>query len=342
MMQKIIQGINCITRMHEEIKAAGYDSVFLVTGKHFPKMAIADLFPGIQVFHFLKNDVNVDENEIDNIFASFEKDITRALVAIGGGSVIDLAKGIRWRCKDSSSPLPFFLAVPTTAGSGSEATSFAVMYKEDKKYSLLHPALLPDLVILDPQLTYSLPPYQTAISGMDVLAQAVESYWNNTATSESKEFAAESIRLWKEFFAKAINDPESEAREKMLLAAHLAGKAINITRTTGPHALSYYLTAKHNVPHGQAVALFLPLFFLYNNAGAEVCQLLGEMNAIEAKKSIEGAMKQAGLATRLYDLNIDKTAIVEDLLSDVNEERFANNPVAFNRERLKQLILEYL
>ncbi len=342
MTQKIIQGINSIGRMHEEIKAAGYDGVFLVTGKHFPKAAIADLFPGIRVFHVIKEDVNVEENEIDRTFALFEKNSTRALVAIGGGSVIDLVKSMRWRWIGSSSPLPFFIAAPTTAGSGSEATSFAVVYKENKKYSLAHPALLPDTVILDPQLTYSLSPYQTAISGMDVLAQAVESYWNNNAIAASKELASESIRLWKEFFAKATNDPGTEAREKMLLAAHLAGKAINITRTTGPHALSYYLTAQHNVPHGQAVALFLPLFFLYNNAGTELCKLLGVINAIEAKESIEEAMKQAGLATRLSGLNIDKIAIIEDLLRDVNEERFANNPVAFNRERLKQLILEYL
>lgn len=143
-------------------------------------------------------------------------------------------------------------------------------------------------------------------------------------------------------FLKTVHSPYREDREKMLLAAHKAGNAINITRTTGPHALSYFLTANHSVPHGQAVALFLPLFFIYNNPGNELCSLLGVSDPFAAKEMIRQAMQDAGLKITLAELGINKRAIIDVLLDEVNEERFANNPVAFDRGGLKELIIQYL
>jgi alcohol dehydrogenase class IV len=106
--------------------------------------------------------------------------------------------------------------------------------------------------------------------------------------------------------------------------------------------LSYFLTANHHIPHGQAVALFLPVFFLYNKSGSDLCSLLGVADAGDAKQMIQDLMKQAGLATSFAELGLDKKEILDDLLNEVNEERFANNPVAFDRDKLKQLISEYL
>ena len=128
----------------------------------------------------------------------------------------------------------------------------------------------------------------------------------------------------------------------MLLAAHQAGKAINITRTTGPHALSYYLTAIHQVPHGQAVSLFLPLFFVYNQPQQELCSLLKVTNEMEAKGYIQLAMKNAGLAITLEELGISREKVIKDLLESVNTERFANNPRPFDKGALKELITKYL
>jgi alcohol dehydrogenase class IV len=263
-------------------------------------------------------------------------------LAIGGGSVIDLSKALILKNGEEKKPIPFFVAAPTTAGSGTEATHFAVVYKYKKKISLVDPVLLPQLVILDPVLTYSLTPYQTAVSGMDVLAQAVESYWNKNATGESKMHSIQAILTWKDFFINAVKSPDEKSREKMQYAAYLAGKAINITRTTGPHALSYFLTANHGIPHGHAVALFLPLFFLYNRNQEELYHLLGVENEKEAEHYILHCMKEAGLATKLSELNIDKENIIESLLDEVYEERFANNPMPFDSDKLKQLILEHL
>lgn len=341
-MQQVIQGENSLLQAGEAIRKAGCTSVFVITGEHFRLDEQPFFLQDLSIRSYKKEGANVDEEEILSALAAFNGEPDSALLAIGGGSVIDLAKAIIYKRVQSSLPIPFLIVAPTTAGSGSEATHFAVVYQGKKKISLVHQHLLPQVVVLDPKLTYSLSPYQTAVSGMDVLAQAIESYWNKHATTESKAYASDAIHLWRESFLKAVQSPFHEVREKMLLAAHGAGKAINITRTTGPHALSYFLTANHHVPHGQAVALFLPLFFNYNSPGNELCSLLGVSDPSAAKEMIRQVMRDAGLKTTLAELGINKTAIIDALLDEVNEERFANNPVAFDRDRLKELIMQYL
>jgi alcohol dehydrogenase class IV len=209
-------------------------------------------------------------------------------------------------------------------------------------------------------LTDSLGPLQTAIPGMDAMCQAIESYWNIYADSSSKSFSTEAIGLLKEHLPVAVSAPTTIAREKVLRASHLAGKAINITRTTGPHALSYYLTANHHVPHGQAVSFFLPVFFLYNSLVdaancndtdgpkkvlttlRELYSLLNVADATEAAQYLQQFMKKIGMAVRLQELGIDKHDILDPLMNSINEQRFANNPVALNKGVLKELCLKYL
>ena len=341
-MQKLLQGKNTIYEAAPYLIEAGYETVFLITGKHFQLHGNPEFLKGMHYNHFIKDGVNVTESETNEAVTEFSKEKFQAILAIGGGSVIDLAKSLIYQLEKESKYIPFFAAAPTTAGSGTEATHFAVVYIDNKKLSLVSKVLLPQLVILDPTLTYSLSPYQTAVSGMDVLAQAIESYWNKNATAESKVSAIHAISLWKESFINTVLSPTEELRYKMQYAAYLAGKAINITRTTGPHALSYYLTVNHGIPHGHAVALFLPVFFLYNHSQEEVYHLLHVENEVDAAHFVTENLKKAGLATKLSELKIDKHQIIEALLDEVNEERFANNPVSFDREKLKQLILEQL
>ena len=341
-MQELITGDNSIEKLTGLVTSHGKESVFIITGQHFAKKADELFTARLNLYHYLKNGINVDDDEARETFERFIAADRDVMLAIGGGSVIDLAKAIIYRCIKNNVSVPFFIAAPTTAGSGTEATQFAVVYRGKKKFSLVHPKMLPALVILDPVLTYSLNPLQTAISGMDVLSQAVESYWNIHANPESKDFSKECICLWNEYFMEAVKEPNSLSREKMLWASHLAGKAINITRTTGPHALSYFLTANFGVPHGQAVALFLPLFFLYNEPDTGLLKVLGCETTYEAKEKIEKTMSEAGLATRLSELGINKKEIIHSLLDNVNEERFANNPVPFNKEKLERLINENL
>jgi alcohol dehydrogenase class IV len=341
-MQHLIQGEGSLITIGAEITKAGCQSVFLITGKHFLQEHDLDFLKGLNVHHYIKDGNNVEETEMKLAVDIFHKNNAEVVLAVGGGSVIDIAKTIINKCIELSAIIPLFIVAPSTAGSGSEATHFAVVYRNKKKESLVHPALLPKIVVLDPQLTYSLPAWQTAVSGMDALSQAIESYWNRNATAESKQYATKAILLWKESFLSAVKENNKTARAKMLEAAHLAGKAINITRTTGPHALSYYLTANFNVAHGQAVSLFLPAFFLYNQPDKELCSLLGVNDADEAADWIRRTMKDTRLATTLQELGINKEVILDELLNEVNEERFANNPSVFDREKLIRLLEEQL
>ncbi|HEX7847515.1 MAG TPA: phosphonoacetaldehyde reductase [Chitinophagaceae bacterium] len=342
-MQQLVQGEGSIKRAAEILIKAGHRSLFLIAGKHFFDENDLSFLHGITVKQYTKLGSNVEEEEISIAYSEFQQSDATALLSIGGGSVMDLGKAIIYSATKASAPIPFFIAAPTTSGSGSEATAFAVVYKKGKKESLVNDSLLPVVVILDPELTYSLSSYQTAVSGMDALSQAIESYWNRNATGESKQFAEKAINLWKKYFLTAVkNGNDAEARKGMQDAAYYAGKAINITRTTGPHALSYFLTAKFNVPHGQAVSLFLPAFFIYNLPGKELCSLLGVKDAVEASTWIKDIMKQAGMATSLAALGINKKEILNDLLGEVNEERFANNPAAFDRSKLYALLDEQI
>ena len=340
-MQQVLRGLNTIQEAGEEIRKAGYTSVLLVSGSHFDPSLIAGSIEGLVLRHYIKKGINVMEEEISDVMQLFDENRNAAILAIGGGSVIDLAKSLIYINLPTGAP-PLFIAAPTTCGSGSEATQFAVIYRHNKKHSLLHPDLLPRLVILDPSLTTSLSPYQAAVSGMDAFSQAVESYWSLQANDESSEYAIASLSLWKRNFIPAVLEGSLQEREAMLESAFLAGKAINITRTTGAHALSYYLTARFQVPHGHAVALFLSIFFLYNELPPRISELLDVRDGEGARQFLLAVMKRTGMATTLAELGIDKNEEIENILDEVNEERLANNPRTYDRERLKELILKNL
>lgn len=190
-----------------------------------------------------------------------------ALLAVGGGSVIDMAKLIRYYAQ-LNVPL---IAIPTTAGSGAESTPFAVCYKEGIKHSISDESLLPDHAILLPRLTYHNNPYLTACSGFDALAQAIEAYWNVNETEASDRLALQAIPLIIDSLQAVVTQADADTiyRDKLMKGANLSGQAISITRTTLPHALSYTFTTCFGYPHGHAVALTFPFFLNLYMTGKE-------------------------------------------------------------------------
>jgi alcohol dehydrogenase class IV len=189
------------------------------------------------------------------------------IIAVGGGTIIDLSKIYSLAYANDLTDLDIILSdkslknkidlvfIPTTAGTGSEATSFAVVYKDKKKHSILHPSLLPKYTILDPDLLKSLPEKILNATVLDALAQGIESMWAVGGTEESREYAHIAI-------ANILSGIEETNRMKKLkafqLGAHFSGKAINISKTTISHAISYPLTSHFGIPHGIAVFLTLP------------------------------------------------------------------------------------
>ena len=290
------------------------------------------------------------------------------ILAIGGGSTIDIAKLIKilsvfpkagiellnTPTAHLSLDLPLIVA-PTTAGTGSEATHFAVVYYQGNKYSVAHKDLLPNKIILDASLTESMPSYLTACSGLDALCQSVESYWSVNSTIESIAYAKEAIGLILENLPIAVHKPTKKVREKMLKASFLAGKAINITKTTAPHALSYTLTSKYGIKHGHAVALFLPVFFKFNaQVGKEDCNdkrgamfvkerfvelttLIGSSSVDDASIKLLEFISSLDINTKLSDFNLNKTHIV-DIVENINFQRLKNNPRKVTTQNLKAIV----
>jgi len=190
------------------------------------------------------------------------------IIAVGGGTIIDLAKIISIafsnQCekveevldnKELENKIPLIF-IPTTAGTGSETTSFAVVYRDKVKISIEHKSLLPDAIILDPLLLRSLPEPVLHSTLLDALAQATESIWAVGSTAESKEYSGKAIPLILDNIDK--EDKKTIDRLSSLQqASYWAGKAINISKTTLSHSISYPITAHLRIPHGIAVFLTL-------------------------------------------------------------------------------------
>ncbi len=292
------------------------------------------------------------------------------VVALGGGSALDVAKmmkGVAFT-REAFSPEqpegltpsgdgPPLAAIATTAGSGAEATQYCVFYRGTEKQSVAHPALRPDTAIVDPELTYSLPPYQTAATGFDALSQSVEAFWCSNTVPEAQELARVSIGYILNNIYNAVHAPDPGNRCHMAQGAYLSGKAINFTRTTMPHALCYHLTKRYGLPHGHAVAITLPYFFLINTddslpvntpLGAEgnranmrrLFGILGQNTAEDCFVFWRNLMRACGLAPTLREVGVDSEDKLRALIGSMNTARQKNNPVHVEPDRLISLMQE--
>jgi len=255
------------------------------------------------------------------------------ILAIGGGSSIDTAKSVKYY---NYVNLPM-MAVPTTSGTGSEATHFAVVYKDGEKHSIADQRLLPDYVILQPDMLRTLPLYQKKCTMLDALCQAIESWWSKKATAESIGYSRKAIKLILGNMDSYLNNEDS-GNKNMLTASNLAGKAINITTTTAPHAMSYKLTSLYGLPHGHAAALCLPKVWRYMNDYNNIARALGMKNCKEAVSFFEELLQSLGITP-------PKDATQEDidiLTGSVNTQRLQNNPKRLDRDTIKVLYKEIL
>lgn len=331
------------------IKEKGWDRILLITGKRsfeqsgaseFIRDCIASGHAEARRFSDFETNPNVwDLKKALQVADEFNPS---AIIAIGGGSVMDMGKLIRffhthdgeilggdYRPNGREIPLT---AIPTTAGTGSEATHFAVLYDEEKKkHSIADKSILPDYAVINPGLTCGQSAYLTACAGFDALVQGIEAYWNRNATEESDGYALKAIELIHDTLPQVVNAPTPELRRKMSEGAYWAGRAINITKTTAPHAFSYPFTAHYGIPHGHAVAIVFPAIAEFNIRN-------GEMPSCKTAC----LRKVLGLRTDIYDslvtyvqgIGLDTPAYEYDtvlLEKGINLERLANNPGVITR-----------
>ena len=374
-IQKEYIGRDSISNIKEIIEKIDAKKVLLVTGKESfsnsgAKIKLVPLLNGIEVVRFSDFEINP---KLEDVFSGVDIVLNQKpdlIIAIGGGSVIDMAKlinilsaqkehsalNIIHDCSliqnKGSSPL---LAIPTTSGTGSEATHFAVVYVDKKKYSLAHEFMLPNYVIVDSSLSYYLPKNIAASAAMDALSQAVESFWAVGSTIDSKRYAQQSIEIILESIEMAVVNMDANAKDAMALAANLSGKAINISKTTAAHAISYPITTYFNIPHGHAVALCLGKFFIinYNVEKDNVIDSRGDLYLKKVMKNLftmfgcETAecchdkwyklMELIGLEKDMAHLGIRDDNDINLITGNVNLERLNNNPVALDSKKIAEI-----
>ena len=371
MFQKEYIGKGKIKNLKNILEDHSPNSIFLVTGKksYISSGAKDTLYPILKKYNrteFSNFSTNPKLEEITQGIEKFKKNDCDIIIAIGGGSTLDTAKLINILSSQEKEPSEYIfkkskikfngkplIAIPTTTGSGSEATHFAVIYIDKRKYSLAHEFILPNYSILDSNFSTNLTSKLIAVTGMDALSHAIESYWNINSTKKSKEFASKSINLIMNNLENAVNNTSEQSLEKMLIASNLAGKAINITKTTACHSISYPITSYFNIPHGHATALTLGEILVFNSQTSkkniqdsrgiyyinsnisEINKLLETNSAEESKNKIKKLMKNIGLETKLKKLNITN---IKKIINEFDQERVKNNPRKINKKELNQIL----
>ncbi|MEM5583790.1 iron-containing alcohol dehydrogenase [Roseibium sp. AS2] len=268
--QKLVLGAPNPWTMLDEAAAIARDRrCVIITGTSFSASVARDFLANHAGLHVEFIEITADLPTADAYdvvwHRACEGETPGVIVAVGGGKVLDLAKLVSlWagthqelllhvrRAEDTTGKIPL-LAVPTTFGSGAEATPFSVLYVGGSKKSVDVPRLLPEVAVLDHRFCQSASRNVKIAAGLDAVCQGIESLLSKRRCAESEQLAVRSLMLSCSALPGAI-DGDDVAERRMVRAANLAGRAIAITRTTVPHALSYLLSSKYGVPHGLAVA----------------------------------------------------------------------------------------
>jgi alcohol dehydrogenase class IV len=236
--------------------------------------------------------------------------------------------------------------VPTTAGTGAEVTRWATLWdvEANRKRSLEGPETYPLHAVLDPALTLSLPPAVTAVTGADALAHAMEAYWNRNAGPVTDVYALEAVRRIVEILPLAVSEPGNlEYRARMLLASLLAGLAMSGTKTAAAHSLSYPMTLRFGVAHGQAAAVTLPALLRYNAAAfpermARLAQAAGGSDVESGARRLRDLLQRIGLKVSLSELGIDADGIEILAREGYTPERAGNNLRELDPEGLREVL----
>ncbi|MFK7896621.1 MAG: phosphonoacetaldehyde reductase [Myxococcota bacterium] len=363
-------------RLPEYVRQAAPRRVLLVTGRRSFRLSGAEALckealAGFDVIHFQDFEENPKLGDVERGLALCEGSPPDLVVAVGGGTAMDMAKMIALFAAAERPPIDYvegraeiqpgeipLIALPTTAGSGSQATHFSAVYVDKTKYSVAHPSMLPTLALVDPNFLSALPKHVAAASGLDALNQGIESFWSIHATADSKKKAREAIALAWEHLPGMVLEKSADARLGMAKAAHLAGQAIDITKTTAPHAISYPITAYFGVPHGHAVGLVLPGILAFN-AGVEkddclhpegpehvretlqeIISMLGASTTEEATTLYTKRMKQIGLSSDPRAFAIGRPRDIDLIVANgFNPQRVNNNPRRLTETALREMLM---
>lgn len=363
--QRVLSYSENYLELDKYLKFYEVKNILLVCGRSIEQLQINDFFSkmplrlGINVVKFSDFTPNPDYNSVIKGIDILRKNSCDCIIAVGGGSAIDVAKSIKAFCnmQDPENYLHqnivsndiMLIAIPTTAGTGSEATHFAVIYYNGEKQSVAHESCLPEAIVLDPRLLNTLPLYQKKVTMLDALCHSIESFWAIKSTRESKVYSKQAIELILHHMDSYLAN-DILGNEKLLLAAHIAGKAINITTTTAGHAMAYKLSSVYGIPHGHAVALALNEVWPYMLEHMELCadvrgvsyleQTLDELARILGGNGINDGPIIFKEILSVLEINLLEAQSKNDiniLANAVNPQRLKNNPIALSDMDLQNL-----
>ncbi len=347
---QIINGLGHVQKIADGLKEAGFE----VTG----------------YFLDVKQDARL--NDVQACADLVKASGAEGILSIGGGSVIDTAKAVNILfsvggdlVEDFSGahtltrPLNPHVVIPTTAGTGSEVTMAAVIYDEENKEKLAFPDkfLLPNLAVLDPELTLSLPPKMTAATGMDALTHAIEAFVGNDASPISDAFAVGAIELIMNNLVKATEHGDDiEARGAMLIASTMAGIAFTHSMCGCVHGMAHATGAHYRVPHGVANGILLPFGMEFNfeeikhklvrllpfmgvPAEAGLSEDEGARKVIDAVRKLTARLNQLGaLPLRLSEVGVPEDGLIEIAEGALNDGTSFYNPREMDAEELLPFI----
>jgi len=356
---RLVFGNGTISELGNEAKQLGqralivsYRSNDWVEEKH---CELCDLLneKGVDVVGLVGVDPEPNPESIDEIVAQLKQEKVDMIISMGGGSVLDASKGIAvvlsrggnvWdyvgRGLVDCEVLPI-IAIPTTAGTGSEVTPYAIFKNNElnRKAGIVSPYIYPKVAILDPEMTLGLPPQLTAISGVDAFAHAIESYTSPTRNHITNAITGKAIELIGRNLIKAIQDgSDIDARSAMLLGSSLAGIGIAHVGTGIAHALGATLGGFYPLHHGLVVGLFLPEAIRYNSPVAkglytEVAKLIGievtNLSEEEASErlalEVENWLILSGLKSSLHELGVARSDFPEMVSDTLTQNSVGNN-----------------
>ncbi len=366
---KLLSGKNALENIPFELKNLGCAKPAILTNKQLRGFGFVDMATAAFTDHditcgLIYDDIPQDSSigVVNAIAGEYRRNGCDGVIAIGGGSVIDSAKGLALNISQGTDDIMAlmgneiitrknkvpFIVVPTTAGTGSEATLVAVIAnpKENVKMEFLSYNLLPDVAVLDVRMTLSLPPRITASTGMDALCHAIESYTCLQKNPLSDAYAVAAIELIRDHLLKVTQDPKNEdARLAMANAATMAGAAFSNSMVGVIHAIGHACGGVSHIPHGDAMAILLPFGMEYNldKAGDQYANLLlplcgeevycstpKEQRAIRVIEEVRALTQKlhdlCGLPLRLSEEGVTKEQLPAIAETAINDGAMLMNP----------------
>ena len=351
---KIYFGPGRFSQLGDVLRETGVKRAVIACGRHFAPEAesLADGLPEIcGVFGAVEQNPQLS-GIAETAALAVERDAD-AVIGIGGGSSIDTAKFAAAIAKGDGSALEYYrgekpfpgerltvIAVPTTAGTGSEVTQVSVVNNGSEKRTLNNPVFMPKAAVVDPRLTLSVPQRTTMNTGLDALAHALEGYWSVNRQPISDLMAIEAVRIVMRSLERAYRDgSDISARTDMAYASLLGGLAFALPKTAACHACSYPLAEDYHLPHGEACAFTLDSFVRIN--ADERLEYLARSAGLESTEELARRIHElkrlAGLRMTLSDLGeVDLDRLCRDCAS---HGLMKNNPVQLSEEGLREMFL---